>query len=58
MTELIEKPQPPADDDCCGGGACNPCVWDAYYAERKKWRRQQVELKAKAAQEQSSDINN
>lgn len=46
MTKLLEKPAPPADDDCCGGGACNPCVWDHYYAERKKWRLQQVELKA------------
>jgi len=45
MTELIEKPSQPADDDCCGGGACNPCVWDHYYAERKKWRLQQVALK-------------
>jgi len=48
MTDLLEKPSPPADDDCCGGGSCNPCVWDHYYAERKKWRLQQVELKAAA----------
>jgi len=45
MTKLLEKPNPPADDDCCGGGACNPCVWDHYYAERKKWRLQQVALR-------------
>jgi hypothetical protein len=51
MPELFEKPSPPADDDCCGGGACHPCVWDHYYAERKKWRLQQVELKEKLAQE-------
>ena len=51
MTKLLEKPLPPADDDCCGGGACNPCVWDHYYAERKKWRLQQVALKA--AEEQN-----
>lgn len=50
MTKLLEKPLPPADDDCCGGGACTPCVWDHYYAERKKWRLQQVELKAAAEQ--------
>lgn len=48
MTELLEKPSQPADDDCCGGGACNPCVWDHFYAERKKWRLQQVEIQAKA----------
>ena len=49
MTELLAKPFPPADDDCCGGGACNPCVWDYYYAERKKWRLQQVVLKEQVA---------
>ncbi len=45
MTDRLEKPAPPADDDCCGGGACNPCVWDHYYAQRKKWRLQQAHLK-------------
>jgi hypothetical protein len=48
MTELIEKPQPPADGECCDS-ACTPCVWDNYYAERKKWRLQQVELRAAQA---------
>jgi hypothetical protein len=56
MTDLLEKPSPPADDDCCGGGACNPCVWDHYYAERKKWRLQQVELKA-AEERQKAQTN-
>lgn len=46
MNKLLEKPTPPADDDCCGGGSCCPCVWDHYYASRKEWRLQQVELKA------------
>jgi len=46
MTELIEKPSLPADDGCCGGGACCPCVWDFYYAEHEKWRLQQVEIQA------------
>ncbi len=41
----MEKPYPPADDDCCGGGACNPCVWDYYYAELKKWRIEQAKIK-------------
>lgn len=57
MTELLEKPLPPADDDCCGGGACNPCVWDYYYAERKKWRLQQVELKATEEQKNQQAEN-
>lgn len=51
---LLEKPFPPADDDCCGGGACNPCVWDHYYSELQKWRIQQSELKAKAEAKSSS----
>ncbi|WP_440876282.1 oxidoreductase-like domain-containing protein [Thalassotalea sp. PLHSN55] len=51
---VSEKPLPPADDDCCGGGACNPCVWDHYYAELKKWRLAQAELKAQQEQSQES----
>jgi hypothetical protein len=50
----MEKPYPPADDDCCGGGACNPCVWDHYYAELQKWRIEQAKLKEEAEQEKSS----
>lgn len=45
MNKPLEKPHPPADDDCCGGGACNPCVWDRYYAELQKWRIEQAKLK-------------
>lgn len=48
----IEKPFPPADDDCCGGGACNPCVWDHYYAQLQTWRIEQAKLK-----EQQEDKN-
>lgn len=46
MSNITEKPQPPADGECCDS-ACNPCVWDRYYAELKKWRLKQVELNAK-----------
>lgn len=42
----LEKPYPPADDDCCGGGACNPCVWDYYYEQLQQWRIQQAQIKA------------
>ncbi|MCO4800063.1 MAG: hypothetical protein KC484_12650 [Colwelliaceae bacterium] len=45
MTEGAEKPNFPADDDCCGGGACAPCVWDHYYAELEKWQLKQDEIK-------------
>ncbi|NMP17160.1 oxidoreductase-like domain-containing protein [Thalassotalea sp. Y01] len=42
---IVEKPYPPADGECCESGACNPCVWDRYYAELQQWRVQQAELK-------------
>jgi Na+-translocating ferredoxin:NAD+ oxidoreductase RnfC subunit len=50
MTVSIEKPLPPADDDCCGGGACNPCVWDYYYEEVQKWRIEQAKIREQQAQ--------
>lgn len=53
MSTQIEKPFPPADDDCCGGGACNPCVWDHYYAELQKWRIEQAKLKEQENTEQN-----
>ncbi|WP_353517808.1 oxidoreductase-like domain-containing protein [Thalassotalea sp. SU-HH00458] len=37
---LNTKPVPPADDDCCGGGSCSPCVWDQYYADLTQWQQQ------------------
>jgi len=44
MSELISKPERPANDDCCGGGACCPCVWDFYYEQLKLWNEQQAKL--------------
>ncbi|PCI59090.1 MAG: hypothetical protein COB35_12250 [Gammaproteobacteria bacterium] len=54
MTITMEKPLPPADDDCCGGGACDPCVWDHYYAELQKWRIEQAQVKEQALKEEQS----
>jgi hypothetical protein len=53
MSKLIEKPISPADDDCCGGGACNPCVWDNYYAELQNWRIKQAKIKEQQVQHDS-----
>ncbi|MRI31564.1 hypothetical protein EOPP23_00975 [Endozoicomonas sp. OPT23] len=39
-TKPIEKPERPADDDCCGGG-CSPCVWDFYHDQLARWLDQQ-----------------
>ena len=55
MTEIIEKPQPPGDGECCESGSCNPCVWDFYYAEMQKWRLQQVKLKEQQENENTTD---
>lgn len=41
MSDMSKKPQPPADSECCDS-ACNPCVWDHYYAELKAWRLAQA----------------
>ncbi len=57
MTTAMEKPIPPADDDCCGGGACNPCVWDHYYAELQKWRIEQAQLKEQALKDQQDNTD-
>ena len=42
------------DDDCCGGGACNPCVWDHYYAELQKWRIAQAKINEQKQSESDS----
>jgi len=51
MTVILEKPIPPADDDCCGGGACNPGVWDHYYTELQAWRIEQSKIKEQKIQD-------
>lgn len=48
MPRPLKKPTPPADDDCCGGGACNPCVWDNYYNRLQKWRIEQAKIREEA----------
>lgn len=50
MSDIIDKPEKPLDDDCCGGGACAPCVWDHFYEQLSVYRKQQ---RAIAAAEQA-----
>ena len=57
MSELIEKPIKPADDDCCGGGSCCPCVWDHFYDQLSIYRKQQRELAAQALEQEKSCID-
>ena len=54
MTDLIEKPTKPLDDDCCGGGACAPCVWDHFYDQLSIYRKQQRAIAAKEAENNAS----
>jgi len=53
MVEQLEKPTAPADDDCCGGGACTPCVWDDYYEKTRLWRIEESKRKELEAQKKS-----
>ena len=43
MSEVVEKPKKPQPNECCGGGSCCPCVWDAYYEKLSKWEAQNSE---------------
>jgi len=47
----VKKPERPADDDCCGGGSCCPCVWDAYHAAYSQWQ-----ISQKVKQENESQL--
>lgn len=38
----MKKPERPANDDCCGGGSCCPCVWDYYFDQLSLWEAQQL----------------
>lgn len=44
MTELTDKPTPPAACECCENG-CTPCVWDTYFDALAEWKA--AEAKAK-----------
>ena len=49
MTKPIEKPQQPADCECCEAG-CSPCVWDTYYEALKLWQEQEAKVKAETVE--------
>ena len=39
--KLLEKPEPPGSNECCGSGSCCPCVWDYYREQLALWQQQQ-----------------
>jgi hypothetical protein len=54
----IQKPEKPANDDCCGGGACCPCVWDYYYEQLNLWEAQQATQADLAKKETTDNVEN
>jgi hypothetical protein len=53
--QKIEKPEKPLPSDCCGGGACCPCVWDDYFEKLRLWQEQQGESDSKSMSIEQSD---
>lgn len=41
--KLLEQPEPPGSNECCGSGSCCPCVWDYYREQMALWQQQQKE---------------
>lgn len=48
---LPEEPEKPLKDDCCGGGSCCPCVWDAYFEKLEQWKAAKKALEQQDAAE-------
>ncbi|MBU2179775.1 MAG: hypothetical protein KJ930_10135 [Gammaproteobacteria bacterium] len=52
--KMIEKPEPPASNECCGSGSCCPCVWDYYREQLAIWQQQQIHVLVKPVTETES----
>jgi len=46
MEAPLEKPEPPADNECCESG-CEPCVWDVYREQLALWQAHQKQAAEK-----------
>ncbi|HMT92989.1 oxidoreductase-like domain-containing protein [uncultured Thiothrix sp.] len=54
MNETNQAPIPPTPNECCESG-CDPCVWDIYYEDLRKWQeQQQAQAEADKASSSSS----
>ncbi len=53
MKKVMEKPIEPAPNECCESG-CDPCIWDIYRKELRKWEKWQAAQQQKAAEEEQS----
>ncbi len=49
IPEKLPRPVKPGPGECCGGGSCCPCVWDAYFEDLRKWQQQEGILPGSAA---------
>jgi len=54
MTNKLQKPIKPENDDCCGGGGCCPCVWDTYFNALDLWEEREEAEKALADEANAS----
>lgn len=52
--KIIEKPEPPASNECCGSGSCCPCVWDYYREQLGIWQQQQLAVPAELIVQETS----
>ena len=53
----MEKPEKPLPSECCGGGACCPCVWDDYFDKLDKWQQWQEQQIATECIDTETDQN-
>ena len=53
----MEKPEKPLPSECCGGGACCPCVWDDYFDKLDKWQQWQEQQIATEGIDTETDQN-
>jgi hypothetical protein len=49
MNTIPPEPEKPLPSDCCGGGACCPCVWDYYYEKLAEWREAKRAIETQTA---------
>lgn len=51
---IMQKPIEPAPNECCESG-CDPCIWDIYRKELRKWEKWQAAQQQKAAEQEQTN---
>lgn len=57
MTELLPKPIPPEDWECCGSECGDYCVYEIYRREKQAYDEQQSTLKKIHCKEELESSN-